>query len=101
MVKYFALALALVGSLSVADLAEARGRRGCSSCSVGGGCPGGVCYAPAGAIAPSKMAATDNAPPAVVGTTEVPPAAPVVTATQPAPRSYVNNARRGFFARRR
>ena len=40
MVKYFALALALVGSLSMADLAEARGRRGCSSCSVGGGCPG-------------------------------------------------------------
>jgi hypothetical protein len=97
MVKYFALALALVGSLAVADLAEARGRRGCSSCSVGGGCPGGVCYAP---VAPAKMAATSNAPPpAVVAAPDAPPAA----AAQPAPRSYAtsSNARRGLFGWRR
>ena len=40
--KYFVIAVALVASLAVVDLAEARGRRGCSSCSAGG-CPGGVC----------------------------------------------------------
>jgi len=98
MVKYFALALALVGSLAVADLAEARGRRGCSSCSIGGGCPGGVCYAP---VAPAKMAATDNAPPAIVATPETPPAATVATAAQPAPRYAANSTRRGVFGWRR
>jgi hypothetical protein len=101
MVKYLALALALVGSLTVTDLAEARGRRGCSSCSVGGGCPGGVCYAPVATIQPGKMAVTDNAPPAVVTTPDAAPAAPVATVAQPAPRTYANNARRGLFARRR
>ena len=101
MVKYFAFTLALVGSLSVADVAEARGRRGCSSCSVGGGCPGGVCYAPVATVQPGKMAATDDAPPAVVATPEVRPAAPVATATQPAPRTYASNVRRGLFGRRR
>ena len=99
MVKYFALALALVGSLAVADLAEARGRRGCSSCSAGGGgCPGGVCYAP---VAPGKMAFTDNAPPAAVAAPESPSTAPVAIAAQPASRNYVSTTRRGLFARRR
>ena len=98
MVKYLALALALVGSLAVADLAEARGRRGCSSCSAGSGCPGGVCYAP---VAPAKMAANGNAPPMVVATPDAPPAAPVAAVAQPAPRYYANSARRGVFGWRR
>ena len=101
MVKYLTLALALVGSLAVADLAEARHRRGCSSCAVGGGgCPGGVCYAP---VAPAKMAADANAPPTVVATSEAPPAVPVATATRPAPRYYAtsSNSRRGVFGWRR
>ena len=99
MVKYFALALALVGSLALADLAEARGRRGCSNCGGGGGCPGGVCYAPVG-VAPSKMAAASNAPPAVVAS-EAQPAPAAVAPAQPAPRTYANNARRGLFGWRR
>ena len=101
MVKYLGLALALVGCLALADQAEARGRRGCASCNVGGGgCPGGVCYAPVATYGPGKMAAADNAPP-VVAESEVPPAAPAAVAAQPAPRSYANNARRGLFGRRR
>src|SRR5688572_177878 len=100
MVKYFALALALVGFLTLADQAEARGRRGCASCNVGGGCPGGVCYAPVATYGPGKMAATDNAPP-VVADTQVPPAAPVAISAPPASRTYVSNARRGLFGRRR
>jgi hypothetical protein len=100
MVKFLALALALVGSLALVDAAEARGRRGCASCNVGGGCPGGVCYAPAAAYGPGKMAAVENAPP-VVAESDVPPAAPAAVAAQPAPRSYANNARRGLFGRRR
>ena len=100
MVKYFALALALVGFLTLADSADARGRRGCASCNVGGGCPGGVCYAPVASYGPGKMAATDNAPP-VVADTEAPPAAPAAVATQSAPRYYANSGRRGLFGRRR
>ena len=100
MVKYLALALALVGTLALADSADARGRRGCASCNVGGGCPGGVCYAPVATYGPGKMAAVDNAPPAVAQS-EVPPAAPAAVAAQPAPRSYANNVRRGLFGRRR
>jgi len=97
MVKYLAMAAALVGSVAIADLAQARGRHGCATCGAvayGGGCPGGVCSAP---VAPAKMAMADGAVPAVEG---APSAAPV--ATQPAPRTYVNNtARRGLFGWRR
>lgn len=97
MVKYFAVLMALVATLAVADLAEARGRRGCSSCSAGGGCPGGVCAVP---YAPGKMAVTGDAPPAVVA--ETPASAPVATVapTAAAPR-YASNARRGLFGWRR
>ena len=98
--KYFVFALALVGSLALADLAEARHRRGCSSCAVvGGGCPGGVCYAPVATYGPGKMAAADNAPPVVAA--EGQPAAPVAVAVQPVPRTYASNARRGIFGWRR
>ncbi len=90
MVKYLALAAVVVGSLAVADTAEARGRRGCSTCYVGGGCPGGVCavpYAPA-PVAPVKAAV-------------VAPAAPEVAVVPAAPRYYTTNARRGLFGWRR
>jgi hypothetical protein len=98
MVKYLAMAAALVAVLATADLAQARHRRGCSSCSAGGGCPGGVCSVP-GSYAPQKMAATDNAPPALAAT---PAPAPVAAAAQPAQQTYVNNTgRRGLFGWRR
>lgn len=98
MVRYFVIAAALVASLAVADLAEARGRRGCASCNVGGGCPGGVCALPA---APAKMAATD-APPAAVVEQSTPAPAVATTSAPAAPRYYTNNtARRGFFGWRR
>ncbi len=101
MVKYLALTVALVGSLVVVDLAEARGRRGCSSCGNGGGCPGGVCYAPATSY---KTASTDNAPPAPVADSApaTQPAA-VANTTQSAPRTYYasNTGRRGLFGWRR
>jgi hypothetical protein len=87
MVKYFAMAAALVASLAVADSAQAFGRHGCKSCSAGG-CPGGVCAVP---VAPSKMAAATDAPPAP---------APVVAAAQPTTNSYAV-ARRGRFGWRR
>ena len=102
MVKYFAMAAVLVGSLAIADLAQARGRHGCASCgggyvAVGGGCPGGMCAVTT--AAPAKMAMTDNAPPSVV---ESPAPMPVAAATQPAPRYYASNtARRGLFGWRR
>ena len=87
MVKNIALALAIVASLTVADEAFARGRKGCKSC---GGCPGGVCYVPASS---EKQAAT-NAPPSGES-------APVVTAA-PAAQTYyyANTGRRGLFGRR-
>ena len=90
MVKYFALALALVGSVAMADLAEARSRRG--------GCPGGACNA---SFAPAKMAATDNAPPAVAADPEASSAAPAAAAAQPASRFFGNSARRNVLAWRR
>jgi hypothetical protein len=94
MVKFFAMAAAIVGTLMVADWAQARGRHGCSSC---GGCPGGVCAVP---VAPGKSASLDNAPPGLVGSPA--PAAPVATATQPAPTYYASTtARRGLFGWRR
>jgi len=98
MVKYFAIAAIFVGSLMVADLAQARGRHGCASCSAGAyGCPGGVCAVP---LAPGKSAVMSDAPPALVAT---PPASsvPAITA-QPAPQTYfTSTARRGLFGWRR
>ena len=98
MVKYFAVIAALVASLAVADLAEARGRRGCASCTPSGGCPGGVCALPA--AAPAKMAAVSDAPP-VVATENSTPAAVAAGTHQPAPTYYTNTARRGVFGWRR
>lgn len=85
MVKYLALAVALVFSFVVVDMAQA-GRR-CKSC---GGCPGGVCHVEVVPVAPPAAAAT-NAPPAAIVT-----AAP---ATQPAPQ--YTSVRRGLFGWRR
>jgi hypothetical protein len=97
MVKYFLVAAALVATLAVADLAEARGRRGCSSCNVGGGCPGGVCAMP---VAPGKMAVAGDAPPAIVADASAP--APVATvAPAPGAPRYASTSRRGLFGWRR
>ncbi len=93
MVKYLAIAAALMASLVIADQAQARGRRGCSSC---GGCPGGVCAVP---VSPEKQASINNAPP---GLASAPAAdsAPVAAA-QPATVNYNASApRRGLFGRR-
>jgi hypothetical protein len=95
MVKTFATIAFVLASLVVADSAMAFGhRRGCSGggCN-GGGCPGGVCYAP---VAPSKMAATTDAPPGLAGTVSAP--APAATVAQPA-YNY-SASRRGLFGRR-
>jgi hypothetical protein len=97
MVKYLAIAAAFGVSFIVADLAQARGRHGCSSCSAGG-CPGGVCAVP---IAPGKSAAMSDAPPALAGTPSPQPA-PAAVAAQPAPQTYfASTGRRGLFGRRR
>jgi len=89
MVKYLALAVALVVSLVVVDLAQA-GRR-CHGGCCGGGCPGGVCAVP---VVPGPPAASvTNAPPAAVVVAPAP-------ATQPAPQ-YYTCARRGLFGWRR
>jgi hypothetical protein len=97
MVKYFAMAAAIAATLTVADLGMARGRHGCASCGVAvSGCPGGVCYAPVGAV-PTKMAAVDYPATAVMAMTVSAP--PVVS--QPAPRYYPVSARRGLFGWRR
>jgi hypothetical protein len=99
MVKYLTVVIALAASLAVADLAEARGRRGCASCNVGGGCPGGVCAVPA---APAKMAVTEAPPAAVVESSAPAPAAAVTGAPVSSPRYYSNTtARRGLFGWRR
>jgi hypothetical protein len=101
MVKYLAIAAALMASLMIAEQAQARGRRGCSSCGggyVANGCPGGSCYAP---VAPDKYSSIDSAPPGLAPAPAVTPA-PVVT-TQPATNNYYYNAsapRRGLFGRR-
>ena len=84
--KYLMIALALAASLATADFAEARGRRGCSSCSAGG-CPGGVCAVP---YAPAKMA-TNEAPK---------PEAAVAAAAAPAPQTTAVASSRRFFRRR-
>src|SRR6476646_7936108 len=95
MVKYLATIAFVLGSLVVADSAFAFGRH-CRSCGTGGGCPGGVCYAP---VAPSKTAATTNAPPVIAS--EAPASPPAVAAAQPqsAP-TYAYSGRRGLFGRR-
>jgi len=96
MVKYFAMIAFVLGSLVVADSAFAIGRRGCNSCGNGGGCPGGNC---AVAYAPSKTAATTNAPPVVAS--EAPASAPAATAAQPqTTQTYAYSGRRGLFGRR-
>ncbi|HEX5103774.1 MAG TPA: hypothetical protein VFV87_08195 [Pirellulaceae bacterium] len=96
MVKYLALAVALVASLVIVDMAQA-GRRCHGGCCGGGcyagGCPGGVCPAPV-APAPVPAAAVTNAPPTVV----VNQAAPVAS---PAPVYYTSAPRRGLFGWRR
>ncbi|HEY2412379.1 MAG TPA: hypothetical protein VGI40_09065 [Pirellulaceae bacterium] len=100
MVKYFAMIAFVLGSLATADSAFAFGRH-CRSCGGGGcstgGCSGGNCYAP---VAPSKTAATTNAPPLVA---EAPASAPAATATAAQPQntqSYAYSGRRGLFGRR-
>jgi hypothetical protein len=90
MVKYLALAAALVVSLVAVDMAQA-GRR-CKSCCGGGGCPGGVCHVEVVPVAPT--AAVTNAPPVAVVRTEVAPA----PAAAP---QYYTSARRGLFGWRR
>ena len=99
MVKYLAMVAAVVGSLMIAQQAQAR--HGCRSCGGGGyvaSCPGGTCsvqYA-----APGKMAVNNNAPPGIVTTAPPAPAA-VVTTAQPTSGSYAYTpARRGLFGRR-
>lgn len=88
--KYLIIAVALVASLATADFAEARHRRGCSSCS-GGGCPGGVCALPTGPA--QKGYATSEAPK---------PEAAVAAAATPAPQATtVASYRRFGFGRRR
>lgn len=106
MVKYLLVAVTLVASLALTDAAMARGRRGCSTCNVGGGCPGGVCALPS---APAKMAVS-NVPPGAVADSAAAaapsasdvaaPAATAPAATAPATRSYATSARRGIFGRR-
>src|SRR5437773_2063777 len=98
MVKYLAMVAAVVGSLMIAEQAQAR--HGCRSCGGGGysagGCPGGTCSVSYGA--PAKMATTDNPPPGLV---TAPAPAPAMGTTQPAPGNYAYTpARRGLFGRR-
>jgi hypothetical protein len=94
MVKYLALAVALVVSLVVVDMAQA-GRRCHGGCCGGGcysgGCPGGACAVPV--VPGPPAAAVTNAPPAAVVVAPTP-------ATQPAPQ-YYTSARRGLFGWRR
>lgn len=87
MVKFLALAVAVVVSLVAVDMAQA-GRR-CKSC---GGCPGGVCHVE---VVPVPAAAATNAPPAAVVKAEAAPAA----VPQPAP--VYTSYRRGLFGWRR
>ena len=97
MVKYLAMVVAIVGTLSMADLAEARGRRGCSSCCNGGGCNGGACY-----VAPTKTAAvTSDAPPAPIASAPATQPAAVASTSQSAPAYYASSGRRGLFGWRR
>ena len=91
MVKYLALAAALVVSLVAVDMAQA-GRR-CKSCGHGGGCPGGVCHVE---VVPVPVApAPPGASAGVVKSN-----ATVAPASQPAPQ-YYTGARRGLFGWRR
>jgi hypothetical protein len=108
MVKCFAMAAALASSFVLADLAQARGRHGCSSCAAGGysaggyaggGCPGGVCSVSMGP-APVKMAVVTAPQPMEVAAIATP--VPVVTTAQPVTQSYIaTTPRRGLFGWRR
>jgi hypothetical protein len=84
--KYLIIAVALVASLATADFAQARHRRGCSSCSAGG-CPGGVCALPAGPAQKGYAAAVPQ------------PEAAVAAAAAPVPQTNAVAYRR--FGRRR
>src|SRR5262245_17442807 len=96
MVKYLAFALVLVGSLSLAALAEAGHRhRGCASC---GGCYGGYCGVPV-APAPIPAPAPVAPPPMAAAPQAVPAAVVAIPATQPAP-VYYTSGRRLFGWRR-
>lgn len=105
MVKYLALAVAVVVSLVMVDMAEA-GRRckSCGGCNTYSGCPGGVCGVPVypqGEVVP--VAPGGDAPPAPMGAAAKRPA-PVVAATpvvRTAPQYYTSSVRRGLFGRRR
>ena len=126
MVKYFALAMALVGSLVVVDLAQAGHRHhrrgGCqggncyaapSNCYGGdcyaapSNCHGGNCYAPVSGYAPvtGKQEYLPAAPvgPIQKGAAVAPaPVATVAVAAAPVAQSqYVSTQRRGLFGRRR
>jgi hypothetical protein len=90
MVKNLALVMVVVASLVAVGVADARGRRGCSSCYVGG-CPGGVCAVP---VAPVKAAQTDAPPPPVAAAEAVQPA-------EGQPVTSYATVRRGLFGRRR
>jgi hypothetical protein len=102
MVKFFAMVAAIVATLAVTNLAEARGRHGCASCAMaGGGCPGGVCAMPV--ASPGKMAYAPVAAAPVVATPATAQPAPAVVATPAAPTYYANYSasRRGVFGWRR
>jgi hypothetical protein len=101
MVKYLGIVGAMLASLMIADQAQARGGRGCSSCGGGyvvSGCPGGSCYAPA---APGKYSSIGNAPPGLASAPVADPA-PVLVTRQTTANYYYNASapRRGLFGRR-
>ena len=88
--KYFVIALAIVASLATADFAQARGRRGCSSC---GSCAGGACDVKGAAVqAPYQKGASIEAPPADTA---------LVAAPTPAAQTYASTNVRRFGFRRR
>jgi hypothetical protein len=96
MVKYLGMIAVVLGSLTIAEQAQAR--HGCRSCGGGySGCPGGNCSV---SYAPAKSASLDNAPPGLAAA-PAPASTPAVTTGQPAPTNYAYApARRGLFGRR-
>lgn len=91
MVKYLALAGALVFSLVMVNLAQAG--RHCRSC---GGCPGGVCHVE---VVPGPAPVAPGAAPPAASATETAPAVVAAPTGQPAPQ--FTSYRRGLFGRRR